>query len=173
MTENIDKAAYLTQQWLTEIQSLKQQMAELQRQRDQAWESSEKWCQLYNTEAEQRRAEAQLSKQAIAAVKAELQKIQEIGIETISDGATIADITLEISNISVEELQRKYIATTAEYNRLTQALKIEQEHHAQTRKSLTTALGDAIDSLAKARAMGQEATTVKENLDLGEKQEDL
>jgi hypothetical protein len=31
-------------------------------------------------------------------------------------------------------------------------LKLEQENHAQTRKSLTTALGDAIDSLAKARS---------------------
>jgi hypothetical protein len=36
-------------------------------------------------------------------------------------------------------------------DRLRQALKTEQENHAQTGKSLTTALGDAIDSLARER----------------------
>jgi hypothetical protein len=33
-------------------------------------------------------------------------------------------------------------------------LTTEQEHHNQTRQSLTTALGDAIDSLATLRAGG-------------------
>ena len=51
MTENIDKSTYLTQKWLTEIQSLTQQMKQFQRERDEAWESSQKWRQLYNTEA--------------------------------------------------------------------------------------------------------------------------
>jgi hypothetical protein len=38
-----------------------------------------------------------------------------------------------------------------------QALKLEQENHARTRKSLTTALGDAIDSLARLKAENKEA----------------
>lgn len=32
----------LTQQWLSEVQALKQQLAHLQQERDAAWESSEK-----------------------------------------------------------------------------------------------------------------------------------
>ncbi|MBJ7298173.1 MAG: hypothetical protein JHC73_18155, partial [Dolichospermum sp.] len=40
---------------------------------------------------------------------------------------------------------------------LLQALKLEQENHAQIRKGLTTALGDAIDSLARSRADRKDA----------------
>ena len=58
-----------TQQWLTEIQELREQMAALQSDRDTAWESAQKWRQLYNTEAEQRRTDAQLSQQAIASLR--------------------------------------------------------------------------------------------------------
>jgi hypothetical protein len=152
MTENIDKAAQLTQQWLAEIQALKQQMTELQQKRDEAWESSQKWRQLYNTESEQRRADARMYQQAIASVKAELLNLQ--GIDALkSTEAANTTIEPEITQLtSVEEVKAKLIFLTKERDRLLQALKTEQDNHAQTRKSLTTALGDAIDSLAKARA---------------------
>ncbi|MBK1988724.1 hypothetical protein A0J48_014455 [Sphaerospermopsis aphanizomenoides BCCUSP55] len=152
MTDNIDKTAYLTQQWLAEIQTLKQQMAELQQKRDEAWESSQKWRQLYNTESEQRRAEAKMHQQAIASLKAELQKIQGINAETIAETTTTA-IESELSQLtSEEELKAKLITVTQERDRLIQALKTEQENHEQTRNNLTTALGDAIDSLASLKA---------------------
>ena len=51
MMENIGKTTDLTQQLLTEIQALKEQIAEEQRDRDTAWESAQKWRKLYNTEA--------------------------------------------------------------------------------------------------------------------------
>ncbi|MBD2520223.1 hypothetical protein H6G93_35840 [Nostoc sp. FACHB-973] len=144
----------LTQQWLTEIQTLKQQMVELQHDRDAAWESAQKWRQLYNTEAEQRRTDAQLSQQAIASLKADLHKLQ--GIETGTLPATaVPAIQQEIEQLqSVEELQAKLIAAIKERDRLLQALKTEQDSHAQTRQSLTTALGDAIDSLTRERTEG-------------------
>ncbi|BAZ33319.1 hypothetical protein NIES4074_58290 [Cylindrospermum sp. NIES-4074] len=155
MTENIDKSTHLTQQWLAEIQALKQQMAQLQQERDEAWESSQKWRQLYNTESEQRRRDAQFSQQAIASVKAELQKFQGIDTGTLPNAVTAIAIQQEIAQIkSVEELKSKFIAVVKERDRLMQALKTEQDNHAQTRKSLTTALGDAIDSLARERAGG-------------------
>ncbi|WP_138498803.1 hypothetical protein [Nostoc sp. PA-18-2419] len=152
MAENINQATALTQQWLTEIQTLKQQMAELQHDRDAAWESAQKWRQLYNTEAEQRRTDAQLSQQAIASLKADLHKLQ--GLETgILADTPVTAIQQEIEQSqSVEELQAKLVAAIKERDRLLQALKTEQENHAQTRKSLTTALGDAIDSLTQERA---------------------
>ncbi len=52
----------------------------------------------------------------------------------------------------MEDLQAKLITAIKERDRLFQALKTEQENHAQTRNSLTTALGDAIDSLTRERA---------------------
>lgn len=146
----------LTQQWLTEIQTLKEQMAGLQSDRDTAWESAQKWRQLYNTEAEQRRTDAQLSQQAIASLKADLHKLQGIEIETLAAGTPVTAIQQEIEQLkSVEELQAKLITLIKERDRLLQALKTEQDNHAQTRNSLTTALGDAIDSLTQERAKGE------------------
>ncbi|MEH2142642.1 hypothetical protein [Nostoc sp.] len=143
----------LTQQWLTEIQVLKEQMAGLQGDRDAAWESAQKWRQLYNTEAEQRRTDAQLSQQAIASLKADLHKLQGLEVETLAAGTPVTAIQQEIEQLkSVEELQAKLIAVIKERSRLLQALKTEQDNHAQTRNSLTTALGDAIDSLTRERA---------------------
>jgi hypothetical protein len=157
MTESNDNTAVLTQKWLAEIQALKQQLLEQQRDRDAAWESSQKWRKLYNTEAEQRRTDAHLAQQAIASLKIELHKLKGLEGGVLADGQTTTAITQQIEQIqSVQELQAKLIAVTKERDRLLQALKTEQENHAQTRKSLTTALGDAIDSLARQRA-GTEA----------------
>jgi hypothetical protein len=143
----------LTQQWLTEIQILKQQLADAERDRNSAWESAEKWRKLYNTEAEQRRSDALLSQQAIASLKTELQKIKGIDETKLPDADTNTNIKAEIAVIdSIPELQTKLIAATKERDRLMNALKSEQESHSLTRKSLTTALGDAIDSLTKERA---------------------
>ncbi|MTJ11070.1 hypothetical protein FJR11_00345 [Anabaena sp. UHCC 0187] len=144
----------LTQKWLTEIQSLTQQMTQFQRERDEAWESSQKWRQLYNTEAEQRRADAKMHQEAIVSVKAEVKKFSGINSEAGADN-TIA-IQQQIAQFnSIEELQTQLLEVIQERDCLLQALKLEQENHAQTRKSLTTALGDAIDSLAKARSEGE------------------
>jgi hypothetical protein len=162
MTENIDKSTHLTQKWLTEIESVIQQMQQFQRERDQAWESSQKWQQLYNTEAEQRRADAKMHQEAIASIKAEFQKFSGINSEAGTDN-TIA-IREQIAQFtSIEELQNQLLQVTQERNCLLQALKLEQETHAQTRKSLTTALGDAIDSLARSRAERKEAQGEKQS----------
>ncbi|MEH1871031.1 hypothetical protein [Nostoc sp.] len=145
----------LTQQWLTEIQTLKEQMAALQSDRNAGWESAQKWRQLYNTEAEQRRTDAQLSQQAIASLKADLHKLSCLEIETRAAETPVTAIQQEIEQLkSIEELQAKLIALIKERDRLLQALKTEQDNHAQTRNSLTTALGDAIDSLTQERAKG-------------------
>ncbi|WP_375512616.1 hypothetical protein [uncultured Nostoc sp.] len=156
MAENTNKTITLTQEWLTEIQTLKEQMAGLQGDRDTAWESAQKWRQLYNTEAEQRRTDAQLAQQAIASLKADLHKLRGLEMETLPAGTPVTAIQQEIEQLkSVEELQAKLITVIKERDRLLQALKTEQDNHAQTRNSLTTALGDAIDSLTRERAKGE------------------
>jgi hypothetical protein len=142
----------LTQEWLTEIKALKQQVAELLSERDTWWKSAEKWQKLYNTEAEQRRTDAKLSQQTIASLKAEIQKLSCIEQPELRDTSTATAISQEISSLnSIEELKAKLISVITERDRLLLLLKTEQENHAQTRKSLTTALGDAIDSLTKQK----------------------
>ncbi|MEH2196502.1 MAG: hypothetical protein V7K98_28195 [Nostoc sp.] len=145
-----------TQEWLTEIQELREQMAGLQSDRDTAWESAQKWRKLYNTEAEQRRTDAQLSQQAIASLKADLHKLRGFEVETLAAETSVTAIQEEVKQLkSVEELQAKLMSAIKERDRLLQALKSEQDNHAQTRNSLTTALGDAIDSLTRERAAGE------------------
>jgi len=142
----------LTQQWLTEIQSLKQQIAQLQAERIATWESTEKWRKLYNTEAEQRRTDAQLFQQTIASLKAEIQKLKGIEDATLPDSDTATAIQQEVAQLTtVEDLKIKLTLTMKERDRLFQALKTEQDNHSQTRKSLTTALGDAIDGLKRQK----------------------
>ena len=144
---------YLTQQWLAEIQALKQQLAELRQEKDTAWESAEKWRKLYNTESEQRRSDTQLSQQAFASLKVQIQQMRGIDEGLINETTSDEEIRGEITDIdSVEELRNKLITTLKERDQLLQALKTEQENHSQTRNNLTTALGDAIDGLAKQRA---------------------
>ncbi len=156
MTENIDNSTHLTQKWLAEIQSLTQQMKQFQRERDEAWESSQKWRQLYNTEAEQRRADTKMHQEAIASVKAEEQKFLGVNTEIGTDSTTAIQQQIPQFN-SIEELQTQLLEVIQERDYLLQALKLEQENHAQTRKGLTTALGDAIDSLARSRADRKDA----------------
>ncbi|MBO1054237.1 MAG: hypothetical protein HEQ29_19180 [Dolichospermum sp. LBC05a] len=156
MTENIDNSTHLTQKWLAEIQSLTQQMTKFQRERDEAWESSQKWRQLYNTEAEQRRADTKMHQEAIASVKTEEQKFLGVNTEIGTDSTTAIQQQIAQFN-SIEELQTQLVEVIQERDYLLQALKLEQENHAQTRKGLTTALGDAIDSLARSRADRKDA----------------
>ncbi len=149
----------LTTQWLSEIQSLKQQMVELQRDRDAAWESAQKWRKLYNTEAEQRRTDTQLSQQAIASLKAELQKLQGLDTDALPDAIAATAIQQEVAQLqSVEDLKTKLVTVIKERDRLLQALKTEQDNHAQTRNNLTTALGDAIDSWAREKVGSEQDT---------------
>ncbi|WP_026082637.1 hypothetical protein [Mastigocladopsis repens] len=142
----------LTSQWLAEIKALKQQLAELQTEQDAGWQSAEKWRKLYNTEAEQRRTDAQMAQQTIADLKAQIQQIKGIEAARLDDPTATTAIQKEVEQLkSVEELKAKLIAVIKERDRLLQALKTEQDNHSQTRKSLTTALGDAIDGLTKER----------------------
>ncbi len=141
----------LTQQWLGEIKALKQQVAELQAERDAGWNSAEKWQKLYNTEAEQRRTDAKMSKDAIASLKVEIQKLSFIESAQLNDTTpTVIHPEIELLK-SVEELKAKLIVVIKERDLLRSLLKTEQDNHAQTRKSLTSALGDAIDRLARER----------------------
>lgn len=146
-------------QWLTEIKALQQQLAETQRDRDAAYQSAHNWQKLYETEAQQRRAEVVFMQQEIEALKA---GEQPFAAPTANVTATAQPETLQaVERLQISEpLKQKLIEVITQYSRLEseveqlqQALKTEQENHAQTRKSLTTALGDTVDLLAKERAL--------------------
>jgi hypothetical protein len=135
--------------WLTEIQTLQQQLAVAYQEREQAYASATNWQRLYETEAQQRRSETVLAQQVIEQLTQEVHRLQ--GISAGESGAEqLAVIEAEVAQLqTVPALQAKLVEVMATRDRLLQALKDEQVNHAQTRKGLTTALGDAIDQLSR------------------------
>ena len=140
-------------QWLAQIKALKQQLAETISDRDTAYESADNWRQLYNTEAQQRRTEARLAQQQVETLKAELRQLQGESSRLKADDPEAASaIEQELAKMqTVEELRTKLKDIMVERDRLLDALKTEKTNHAQTRKSLTTVIGDTIDQLSKER----------------------
>lgn len=140
-------------QWLEEIKTLQQQLAEAEREREEAYASATNWQRLYETEAQQRRVEATLAKQTIAALQQEVQTLKGFSLPqagTTSQDIDNASIQTAVEQLSTEvELRSHLIQALIDCDRLSKALETEQANHIQTRKSLTTALGDAIDALSK------------------------
>jgi chromosome segregation ATPase len=158
--------SYDIQQWILEIKSLQQQLADMQRDRDAALDSAANWRQLYNTEAQQRRDEAVRSQQTIESLKAEIQQLHEevAGVESLSDPGAISASVEQIQNVA--ELQAKLVEVLIERDRLAQALKDEHLAHNQTREKLTTALGDAVDVLTSVQRRSHaqiEEESIEEN----------
>ena len=139
-------------QWLNEIKDLKQKLQVAQEAQEAANASADNWRKLYETEAQQRRTEAVLTRQTIDALKAEIAQLQSLP-KGSSDGL-VAQFTLDRSIetlTTVDELKARLLDLWMERDRLAQNLKDEQANHAQTRKNLTTALGDTVDLLTKVR----------------------
>jgi len=144
-------------QWLAEIKELKQQLADSIRDRDAANESAANWRRLYNTEAQQRRTEAQLAKQQIDALTVEVQQLQQEKAQfKAQDPDATSAIEQEVAKLqTLEQVKQKLIEVMVERDRLIDALKLEQANHAQTRNSLTAVIGDTIDQLTKQRGTTQ------------------
>jgi chromosome segregation ATPase len=147
-------------QWLEEIKTLQQQLAEREQERDAANASADRWRELYNKEAQQRRTEASLAQQTIESLKAEIQRLEsELARTKEDDAGSLSVISQEVDRLGASELKAKLaklltsrLEALQEVERLTEALKAEQAAHAKTRHSLTTALGDTMDRLKAARA---------------------
>ncbi len=146
-------------QWLDEIKRLQQQLTEMTRDRDEAGESAAQWRQLYNTEAEQRRNDAKLTQQSIGNLEAQIEESQNFSPIVSESGEAGIARREEVEQLqTVGELKAKLVVVLEERDRafeqikqLTQALKQEEARHAETSKNLTSALGDAVDLLTKAK----------------------
>jgi chromosome segregation ATPase len=151
-------------QWIAQIKTLKQQLADSISDRNAAYESADNWRQLYANEAQQRRTEAKLAQQQIDALKAEIRQLQGESPPLKADDPEAASaIEQELAKLeTVEELKAKLKEVLVERDRLMDALKTEQTNHAQTRKSLTSVIGDTIDQLAKERGNHQPTLESKE-----------
>ncbi len=147
-------------QWLAEIKALQQRLTELQQERDDAYTSAANWRRLYETEAQQRRTEATYAQQIKENLEEEKQRLQGFPELDWDEPEAESMVQREIESlVALEDLKQKLteallerMRLRSEVLRLAQVLQAEQESHVQTRKSLTTALGDAVDQLTKERS---------------------
>ncbi len=154
-------------QWLDEIKRLKQQLAQTQRDLTAAIESSDQWRQRYNTEAQQRRQEAQRYLEQMGELRGELERWQRLSPLPNELQVRVA-VRQEIDQLkTLDEIKAKLIEVMLERDRgreqihqLVEALEAEKVAHLDTRNSLTTALGDTVDLLTKAQNQPQSATTI-------------
>ena len=141
-------------QWIAEVRSLQRQVTELQQARDQAYASSDNLRRLYEAEAQQRRRDVAIYTEKIKQLQQALAAFQLPPDE--SAGRLAEEIEKIRSNQSAAQLQTQLIATTKQCEQLKAMLETEQADHAQTRQSLTTALGDAVNLLTKERHEAEE-----------------
>ncbi|MBE7381423.1 MAG: hypothetical protein F6J95_008445 [Leptolyngbya sp. SIO1E4] len=137
--------------WLTEIRTLQQQLATIRQERDQAYKSAANWRQLYDAEAKQRRDEVEQLKLTISTLRTELSALraQQTDISVPAVGQ-LPDTKADLN--TVEGLRTQLVTVLQQCDRLQKSLKAEQADHAETRKTLTTALGEAIDALSPDQA---------------------
>jgi len=145
MSENVSQVS----QWLAEIQSLQQQIAELKKERSQAYSSVDNWRNAYDAEAQQRRRDTEMYQTKVNQLEQSLIDVQEAS--QASGGVSAAELAKIQSSQSVDQLQGELIAAKRMCDRLKNELQAEQAEHLNTRESLTAALGDAVDLLSKER----------------------
>jgi len=140
-------------QWLAEIQSLQRQVGELQREREQAYASVENWRKLYESEAQQRRRESENGNRKLKRLQQAIAELQTPATQLIEgeDARFSAEISAVQSIQSVEQLRSQLVAAKRLNESLKAQLLSEQEAHEETRESLTTALSDTVNLLAKER----------------------
>jgi len=140
-------------QWLAEIQSLQRQIGELQKERAQAYASVENWRKLYESEAQQRRRESENGNRKIRRLQQAIADLQTPATELVEgeDAKYSAALSAVQSIQSVEQLRSQLVSAKQLNESLKARLVSEQEAHEATRESLTAALSDTVDLLAKER----------------------
>ncbi len=150
--------------WLAEVRTLQHQLVSARQDRDQAYASAANWRQLYDAEAQQRRADVthmeltiKTLRAELAALRGQLGKSSPVPDEPTADPKPATDLT------TVEGLRRELTVALRQCDRLQQKLEAEQADHAQTRQTLTTALGETIDAFKQDKSSSSLAPRAPED----------
>lgn len=136
--------------WLAEIRTLQQQLVTAHQERDQAYKSAANWRKLYEAEAKQRREEVEQLRHTVGTLQGELSALQ-----AQHTPMEVPELALDISELpseTLEDLRTQFLRVVQQCDRLQKALQVERQNHAETRETLTTALGEAIDSFSPSPA---------------------
>lgn len=153
-------------QWLAEVQALQRQVAELQRERERAYDSANNWQKLYDQEAQQRRRDDAIATGKIERLQRDLSNLRmaakEADIEDTRPTTPDHKDPSGAQSSQLTKLKAELKATRQECKQLQAQIEAERAEHVKTRNSLTAALGDAVDLLSKERAA---ANLEKSNLE--------
>jgi predicted nucleic acid-binding Zn-ribbon protein len=142
--------------WLAEVRTLQHQLATAQQERDQAYASAANWRKRYDAEAKQRRTDVEQLQLTVTTLRTEVSTLQSQLAQSPQAASTpipVADIA-GASNLGTVDGLRAHLADTLrQCDRLQQQLDEERQNHADTRQSLTTALGEAIDSFKREEGL--------------------
>ncbi len=133
-------------QWIQEIQALKQQVADLKRDRDAAYQVSDKWQRHYTQETQQHRKNVEALQVTIAQLQ---QQVATVPTMDLGDGAEVAIAPAQQDGQpdTLPEALEQCQQLRSQLNQAIAALEKERQDHEATRLNLTTALGDAIEVL--------------------------
>jgi predicted nucleic acid-binding Zn-ribbon protein len=137
--------------WLTEIRTLQQQLAAARAERDQAYKSAANWRQLYDAEAKQRRAEVTDLQATVQTLRTELSTLRAHREDAIAAVINARSSGTDVNTL--EGLRAELIKALQACDRLQKALDVEKAAHAETRQTLTTALGETMDALHNEAAL--------------------
>lgn len=140
--------------WLTEIRTLQRQLADVRKERDQAFASAANWRRLYETEARQRRHQV------------ENWRSQHHQAQSQPLPSQPSQLAAHPSIPEAGPVQAQLNAALERCQELASRLEAERQAHAHTRQTLTTALGEAFDTLksketAHSRDLSADASHAK------------
>ena len=146
--------------WLTEIRTLQQQLVTTRQERDQAYQSAANWRQLYDAEARQRREDAESLQATVSILRTELDTLRAHRDDAI---AAAMEDQLDMADIqTIEGVRAQLIKALQACDRLQKALDAEKASHAETRQTLTSALGETIDALNPSSNLTKRKTPASE-----------
>ncbi len=121
-------------------------LEKLRQERDSALEDAAKWRRRYETEAQQRQAEAETADGTIRNLRAEILQLCQLG-PTVRSAAPVPKPFLPAQNEqgnTLERLTLELAQLAQARDELAAALTQEQRQHARTRENLISALGEAL-----------------------------
>jgi len=155
------------QPWLAEIDALKQQIQDAEREAIAARESADRWRQLYTQEANQRRHDIDTTQAEVDRLSTELARFRDAA----QTPANAAQLSAEVAAIAEADLRDRLVAALSHREALIQQvasletdLDLERAEHAKTRRDLTAALGDTVEVFARTKAKISQLAALPPNL---------
>jgi hypothetical protein len=132
---------------MSDLRPMPESMETLRQERDRALEDAARWRQRYETEAQQRRTEAEASDATISRLRTEVQQLcqtSQATVRSVAPSFPAAPAASDSSSSNKQNIAIELAQLAQARDELALALSQEQQRHAKTRENLISALGEAL-----------------------------